>query len=126
MSSFYAKFTMSIVAAVVCHRRPELLYHCLRSIPTDVPIRIYEDEGGLTGDNREVANMCRIDHFFSTNSERLGWGCSHNAFLALADARHFAERVILIEDDVILEPDCIAWHKAQRGWCALSRSDAPM
>lgn len=117
---------MTMVAAVLCHRRPEFLYHCLRSIPSDVVVRVYEDEGGLTAENKEVVELCRPGSFFFMNPRRAGWGCSHNAFIGLADASQYGDRVMLVEDDVILESGAVDWHLLQPGWCALSRADSPI
>lgn len=137
---------MKEIVLVTTYNRPELLYLCLEHLAACPEIR--EKEIWVRYESRSLAddylreNRIVVGHFkelplrFESCRGHGYSGNSWNVLTAYKDALEAgAERIYLVEDDVLIQPDFFRWHAAMYrrdprlfcsiGWHCLRRSDVP-
>jgi hypothetical protein len=135
------------IVIVPTHNRPELLALCLEHLAachgiSDKDVWVRAESRGELGryaeENYEVIKQFahRFCLFYQHAPQHSFHGNSFNLLTAYKDAYHSgAERVYLVEDDVLVSPDFFRWHDAllsrhpglfcSVGWHCLRRGDVP-
>lgn len=102
---------MRELVLVTTYKRKFLLFSCLERIRTfggDIPIMVFSDRWSDEG--ADAAQM--FDAQWVTMPKHEFYGNSYNTMEAYRYAFHEgADRVYLIEDDVMIHPDFFPWHR---------------